>query len=149
MRCLQLVDAGDWKGLRDWVGPAAHPGRAPARRAGPVRDHDLADTNPMDLLARTKVPKAAARGVDPARVEKILVARTGLRASEALGVDVDGLTLTADDEHVTVHGKVGGPLRYASAQELRAKYNAAASENIGHGPRFRPRKLYRLSTRPP
>lgn len=23
VRCLQLVDAGDWKGLRDWVGPAA------------------------------------------------------------------------------------------------------------------------------
>jgi integrase len=98
------------------------------------------------------------------------IARTSVRASEALGVHVEDLTLTADDEPVTMHGKggrtrtillddpalvallrrylratgytrgplfraaknhIGGPLRYASAQELWAKYNAAASENVG------------------
>ncbi|MGE6955058.1 tyrosine-type recombinase/integrase, partial [Staphylococcus capitis] len=98
-----------------------------------------------------------------------LIARTGLRAGDALAVHVEDLTLTPDDEHVTVHGKggrsrtillddpalvvllrrylrvtgytrgplfraaknhVGGPLRYASAQELWAKYNAAAGEDI-------------------
>ncbi|MEU1813387.1 tyrosine-type recombinase/integrase [Micromonospora aurantiaca (nom. illeg.)] len=147
--------------------------------------HGLVDANPMDLLDRTQVPEAPPRGVDPARVEKVLaaipkrnlrdrvlftlIARTGVRAGEALGVHVEDLTLTADDEHVTVHGKggrsrtillddsilvallrrylratgythgplfrasknhIGGPLRYASAQELWAKYNRLAGEDI-------------------
>jgi integrase/recombinase XerD len=148
--------------------------------------HGLIDANPMDLLDRTQVPEPPPRGVDPARVEKVLaaigkrnlrdrvlftlIARTGARASEALGIHVEDLTLTADDEHVTVHGKggrsrtillddpalvallrrylratdyahgplfraaknhIGGPLRYASAQELWAKYNRLADEDIG------------------
>jgi integrase/recombinase XerD len=148
--------------------------------------HDLTDANPINKLDRVKVPEAPPRGVDPGRVAKVLaaipkqsprdrvlftlIARTGVRASEALGVHVDDLTLTPDDEHVTVHGKggrsrtillddehlvvllrrylratgytrgplfraaknhVGGPLRYASAHELWAKYNTAAGEDIG------------------
>jgi integrase/recombinase XerD len=148
--------------------------------------HSLTDSNPIALLDRVKVPEAPPRGVDPDHVDRVLavipkrnlrdrvlftlIARTGVRASEALGVHVEDLTLTPDDEHVTVHGKggrsrtillddpalvalirrylratgytrgplfraaknnVGGPLRYASAQELWAKYNAAAGENIG------------------
>jgi site-specific recombinase XerD len=148
--------------------------------------HGLIETNPIALLDRVKVAQAPPRGVDPARVEKILavipkpnlrdrvlftlIARTGLRAGEALGVHVEDLTLTPDDEHVTVHGKggrsrtillddpalvalihrhlratghtrgplfraaknhIGGPLRYASAQELWTKYNTAAGEDVG------------------
>lgn len=147
--------------------------------------HDLIDSNPFDKVERVKVPDAQPRGVDPARVDRVLaaipkknlrdrtlftlIARTGLRASEALGVHVEDLTLTPDDEHLTVHGKggrtrtillddpglvallrrhlrqsgytrgplfrarknhVGGPLRYTSAQEAWAKYNAVAGEDI-------------------
>jgi integrase/recombinase XerC/integrase/recombinase XerD len=147
--------------------------------------HDLIESNPAALLDRVKVPEAAPRGVDPERVDQVLaaipkinlrdrvlftlIARTGVRAGEALGVHIEDLTLTPDDEHVTVHGKggrsrtvllddpalvallrrylrqsgctrgplfraaknhIGGPLRYASAQELWAKYNAAAGEDI-------------------
>ncbi|MBV9140174.1 MAG: site-specific integrase [Pseudonocardiales bacterium] len=90
-----------------------------------------------------------------------LLSTTGMRIGEALAIDVDGLDLTHDDEHVTAlakggrrctillddptlvcllrrylkargyrHGPlfraeknyVGGPLRYASAQQLWAKY---------------------------
>jgi site-specific recombinase XerD len=174
---------------------AAIAGRAPATRARKqaavaaflrwAHRHGLTDTNPAALVDRVKVPEARPRGVDSDRVEKILavipkrnlrdrvlftlIARTGVRASEALGVHVEDLTLTPDDEHVAVHGKggrsrtillddpalvallrrylravgytrgplfraakhhIGGPLRYASAQELWAKYNATASENL-------------------
>jgi integrase/recombinase XerD len=147
--------------------------------------HGLVDANPIALLDRVKVPEPGPRGVDPARVDKVLaaipkrslrdrvlftlIARTGVRASEALGVHVEDLTLTPDDEHVTVYGKggrsrtillddsalvalirrylrvtgytrgplfraaknnIGGSLRYASAQALWAKYNAAAAEDV-------------------
>jgi len=170
-------------------------GRAPATRARKQAAvaaflrlvtsprHD--ESNPIALIDRVNVPAARPRGVYPARVDKVLaviprrnlrdrvlftlIARTRVRASEVLGVHVEDLTLTPDDEHVTVHGKggrsrtillddpalvalirrylrvtgyargplfraaknyVGGPLRYASAQELWAKYNTVAGDDI-------------------
>jgi integrase/recombinase XerD len=64
--------------------------------------------------------------VDPARIDKVLAViprhrlrdrvlfgflkYTGVRASEGLGLYVEDLTLTADDEHVRIHGK-GGRIR--------------------------------------
>ncbi len=147
--------------------------------------HELIAANPSVLLERVKVPEAKPRGVEPDQVDAVLaaiprtklrdrvlftlIARTGLRASEALGIYIEDITLTPDDEHVTVSGKggrtrtvllddpalvtmlrrylretgytrgplfraaknhVGGPLRYASAQELWAKYNTAAGQDI-------------------
>ena len=98
-----------------------------------------------------------------------LIASTGLRASEALGVHTDDLSMATDDEHLSVVGKgdkqrtillddpallallrrylrhsghqhgplfraakngIGGPLRYASAEQLWRKYCAAAGERI-------------------
>jgi integrase/recombinase XerC/integrase/recombinase XerD len=187
------VDQVDVKALRAYFG--ALEDRAPATRARKqaavaaflrrCHRHGLIHTNPIALLDRVKVPEALPRGVDPARVDKVLavipkrnlrdrvlftlIARAGVRASEALGVHVEDLTLTPDDEHVTVHGKggrsrtillddpalvalirrylratrythgplfraaknhIGGPLRYASAQELWTKYNQLAGETI-------------------
>jgi integrase/recombinase XerC/integrase/recombinase XerD len=104
------------------------------------------------------VPEAPPRGVDPVRVEKILtvipkrslrdrvlftlIARTGVRASEALGVHVEDLTLTPDDEHVTVHGK-GGRSRTILFDDpalvaLIRRYLRAT--RYAHGPLFRAAK---------
>ena len=85
--------------------------------------HDALDGNPLDRFDRVKVPERRPRGVDPARVERVaaaipkrnlrdrvlfdLIRTTGLRAGEALGVHLEDLTLTPDDEHVTVRGKGG------------------------------------------
>src|SRR6266536_3434261 len=100
---------------------------------------------------------AQPRGVDPDRVERILavipkrnlrdrvlftlIARTGARASEALGVH-DDLTLTPDDEHVTVHGK-GGRSRTILLDDpalvaLIRRYLRAT--RYAHGPLFRAAK---------
>src|SRR5262249_34208401 len=74
-----------------------------------------------DGLGRARPPRARAVGREP--VEEILkvipaaqqrdrllfrlIFETGLRVSEALGVHLEDLDLTADDEHLSVLGKGG------------------------------------------
>jgi integrase/recombinase XerD len=83
--------------------------------------HDLLDADPMTKIDRVVAPQRQPRGVAPARVRRVLdripkrklrdrvlfelIAATGLRAAEALGVYVEDLDLTPDDEHLTVTGK--------------------------------------------
>ena len=85
------------------------------------RTHDLLDADPMATLERIAAPQRQPRGVDPARVQRVLdaiprtrlrdrvlfglIASTGLRASEALGVHTDDLSMATDDEHLSVVGK--------------------------------------------
>lgn len=108
-------------------------GQAPATRARKraavgeflawVRRNEHMSTDPMALIGPVSVPQRLPRGVEPGRVQRVLdvipkhklrdrvlftlIASTGLRASEALGVYVEDLTLTPDDEHLTVTAKGG------------------------------------------
>lgn len=84
-------------------------------------EHIAAD--PMARLARVRLAPPPPRGVGAAVVEKVfaaipasqprdrllfrLIAETGLRVSEALGLYVEDLDLTTDDEHLRVKGKGG------------------------------------------
>lgn len=77
--------------------------------------------NPMDRMERVHRAPAQPRGVPRARVEKVLSAipvqrkrdrllfrlifETGLRVGEALGIHVEDLDLSPDDEHLSVLGK--------------------------------------------
>ncbi len=121
-----------------------------------TRDRIAAD--PMVKVARVRLPDPAPRGVPRARVEAIfaaiprerrrdrllfrLVYATGLRIGEALGLHVEDLDLTPDDERLRVLGK-GGRRRTillddpALVQELRA-YLAATKYK--HGALFRAAK---------
>jgi len=84
---------------------------------------DLLPADPMAKLERISVPERAPRGVPPTVVARVLdtipkrnlrdrvlfgvIAATGLRAAEALGIYVTDLELARDDEHLTVRGKGG------------------------------------------
>ncbi len=84
---------------------------------------DLLPADPMAELERISVPERSPRGVPPAVVVRVLdtipkrdlrdrvlfgvIAATGLRAAEALGIYVTDLELARDDEHLTVRGKGG------------------------------------------
>lgn len=81
------------------------------------------DADPARRVGRVKLPPPAPRGVQVGHVEKVLaqipaantrgrllftlIYKTGLRASEALGVHVEDLDMRQDDEHLTVLGKGG------------------------------------------
>lgn len=83
--------------------------------------HDLLDADPMTKIERVAPPRRQPRLVDPGRVRRVLdvipkrklrdrvlfelIAATGLRASEALGIYIEDLDLRPDDEHLTVTGK--------------------------------------------
>ncbi len=85
--------------------------------------NDLIDSDPMAKVERVRMQPPQPRGVDADRVEKVLkgippgkkrdrllfrlIYQTGMRVSEALGLYVEDLDLTPDDEHVTVAGKGG------------------------------------------
>jgi len=84
---------------------------------------DLLPADPMAELERISVPERSPRGVPPVVVARVLdtipkrnlrdrvlfgvIAATGLRAAEALGIYVTDLELARDDEHLTVRGKGG------------------------------------------
>lgn len=86
---------------------------------------DLIAATPMTRIDRVQLDPPQPRGLPRAQVEAILqqipstrqrdrvlfrlIFETGLRVSEALGLYVEDLDLTTDDEHVTVIGK--GSLR--------------------------------------
>jgi len=85
----------------------------------------MIESNPIALIDRVKVPEARPRGVDPARVDRILavipkrnlrdrvlftlIARTGVRASEALGVHVEDLTSPPTTNTSPCTAKAAGP----------------------------------------
>lgn len=187
---VEAIDAGALRGFLSAISGQAKATRARKQAALAsflrwCRTHDLLDADPMATLERIAAPQRQPRGVDPARVQRVLdaiprtrlrdrvlfglIASTGLRASEALGVHTDDLSMATDDEHLSVVGKgdkqrtillddpallallrrylrhsghqhgplfraakngIGGPLRYASAEQLWRKYRAAAGERI-------------------
>jgi len=85
--------------------------------------HGYIAANPMLRIERVRLDPPAPRGVKRAQVEAILavipprqvrdrllfrlILETGLRVSEALGLYVEDLDLTRDDEHLRVVGKGG------------------------------------------
>ena len=116
------------------------------------------DATPMARTDRVRLDPPRPRGLPRAQIEAILraiprgkprdrvlfrlIAGTGLRAGEAIGLYVEDLTLTPDDEHLTVAGK-GGHRRTVLlddarlVRELRAYLRQAGYR---HGPLFRAEK---------
>lgn len=84
-------------------------------------EHDLIDDNPMLCINRVRLEPPIPKAVPRAQVEQILagipkahlrdyllfrlVYETGMRISEALGVYVEDIDLTLDDERIRVTGK--------------------------------------------
>jgi len=117
--------------------------------------NDLIESDPSQKIMKTKVDAPMPRGVKPEDVEKVLkkipkerardrllfglIYSTGLRASEALGIHVEDVDLSLDDEHILIHGK-GGHTRRVLLQDrkllkrLKAYLNETGYE---HGPLFR------------
>jgi len=118
--------------------------------------HDLIPANPMLKLERIAVPEALPRPLDDRIVRKILdaiprknlrdrllftlIAETGCRISEALGIYVEDLLLTPDDEQIVIRGK-GGRSRtvmlYAAPQTLRLLRRYLRASGIRSGALFR------------
>jgi len=117
--------------LRAFVASLAH--LSPASRArkqaalasflGWAYRHALIDVMPMARVERVRLDPPTPRGLKRFQIEAILTAipaaqrrdrllfrlifETGLRVSEALGLYVEDIDLTRDDEHVSVRGKGG------------------------------------------
>ena len=84
---------------------------------------DLIDSDPMGRVSRVRLKPPSPRGVTPELVERVLaqiparkrrdrllfrlIYETGMRAGEALGLHVEDLDLSRDDERVRVAGKGG------------------------------------------
>jgi len=85
--------------------------------------HEWIDVMPMARVERVRLDPPAPRGLMRPQIEAILTAipaaqrrdhllfrlifETGLRVSEAVGIYVEDIDLTRDDEHVSVRGKGG------------------------------------------
>lgn len=156
----------DAAALRDYFGGLAH--LSPATRARKqaalasflgwaVRQDRLA-ADPMAKVARVRLPDPAPRGLKRAEIERIfraipraqgrdrllfrLIYATGLRIGEALGIHVEDVDLTPDDERLGVLGK-GGRRRTiliddpALVKQLRAYLKETGYR---HGPLFRAAK---------
>jgi len=114
--------------------------------------------DPMAKLGRVRLAPPPPRGVEKKTVEKVLVAipasqprdrllfrliaATGLRVSEALGLYVEDLDLTADDEHLRVKGK-GGRHRTLLLDDpalVRQLRTYLRKHGYRHGPLFRAAK---------
>lgn len=98
------------------------------------------------------------RGVGPGTVSKVLaaipatqprdrflfrlIAETGLRVSEALGLYVEDLEMTPDDEHLRVEGKVGRhrTLLLDDPTLVRQLRTYLSKNGYRHGPLFRAAK---------
>jgi integrase/recombinase XerD len=152
--------------LRGFLSTRAH--LAPATRArtqaalssflGWAYRHDLIDANPMGRIERVKLDAPAPRGLPRTQIEAILacipatkkrdrllfrlLAETGLRPGELLGLHVEDLDLTPDDEHLSVLGK-GGRRRTVLLDDGRlVKDLRSYLKRTGyrHGPLFRAEK---------
>ena len=152
-------------------------GRAPASRARIQASvnaflkwcyrHDLVPANPMAKLDRVKLPEPHPRGLDPKVIRKVLdaiprqnlrdrllftlVAETGLRIAEALGIYREDLVLTPDDEQIVIRGK-GGRTRtvmlYAAPESLRLLQRYLRETRIASGALFRGDPARGGTTRP-
>lgn len=123
-----------------------------ARRQGHL------SSDPMASVARVRPEPPRPRSVGRGPVEEILkvipvaqrrdrllfrlIFETGLRVSEALGVHLEDLDLTADDEHLSVLGK-GGQRRTVlldDANLVRQLRAYLKQTGYRHGPLFRAEK---------
>ncbi len=129
--------------------------------------HDLIPANPMQKLDRIKVPEYFPRPVDARIIRKVLdaippqslrdrllftlIAETGLRVTEALGVYREDLVLTPDDEQIVVRGK-GGRTRtvmlYAAPESLKLLSRYLRETRITSGALFRGNPARGGSNRP-
>lgn len=114
--------------------------------------------DPMARLERVRLIPPPPRGVGRDAVERVLatipasqprdrllfrlIAETGLRVSEALGLYVEDLDMTADDEHLRVKGK-GGRHRTLLLDDpalVRQVRTYLRKNGYQHGPLFRAAK---------
>lgn len=129
--------------------------------------HDLIPSNPMLKLPRTRVPEGLPRPVPLTTIRKVLdaipksnlrdrllftlIAETGLRAGEALGIYHEDLLLTPDDEQIIIRGK-GGQRRtvmlYAAPRSLKLLRRYLRESGIKSGALFRGDPRRGGSTRP-
>jgi site-specific recombinase XerD len=119
---------------------------------------DLIAATPMTRIDRVQLDPPQPRGLPRAQVEAILrliprtkprdrvlfrlIFETGLRVSEAIGLYVEDLDLTSDDEHVTVTGK-GKQRRTVLLDDQRLVTDLRAylrQTGYRHGPLFRAEK---------
>ncbi len=118
--------------------------------------HDLIPSNPMLKLQRTRVPEGLPRPVPLTTIRKVLdaipknnlrdrllftlIAETGLRVGEALGIYYEDLVLTPDDEQIVIRGK-GGQRRtvmlYAAPRSLKLLRRYLRQSGIKSGALFR------------
>lgn len=122
---------------------------------------EIIPADPMSRVERTKLPDPAPRGLPPGTATQILAAiprgrdrdrllfrlvyTTGVRISEALGIHIEDLDLTLDDERVTVTGKgnrrrtilLDDPVLIADLRRYLTR------RSYRHGPVFRAEKNYR------
>jgi site-specific recombinase XerD len=119
---------------------------------------DLIESTPMARIDRVHLAPPQPRGVPRVQIEAILqviprtkprdrvlfrlIFETGLRVGEAIGLYVEDLDLTPDDEHVTVMGK-GSQRRTILLDDLRLVRDLRAylrQTDYRHGPLFRAEK---------
>jgi integrase/recombinase XerD len=152
--------------LRAFFATIAH--LAPATRArkeaaiasflGWAYRHDLIPGNPMGKVERVHLEPPTPRGIPLGQVDAILavipaqcrrdrllfrlIAELGLRVGEALGLQVEDVDLTPDDEHLSVLGK-GGRRRTVliDGDSLVAQLRTYLRHTgYRHGPLFRAEK---------
>lgn len=120
--------------------------------------HDHIDANPMARLDRVHLDPPMPRGLPPSQVEHLLgtipssakrdrllfglITRCGLRVGEALGLYIEDLDLTPDDEHLVVHGKGGcqRPVLIDDDRLVRQLHAYLRETGYRHGPLFRAAK---------
>jgi len=120
--------------------------------------HEVIDVTPMARVERVHLDPPGPRGLKRAQIERILAAipttqyrdrllfrlifETGLRVGEALGLYVDDLDLTCDDEHIGVRGKGGRPrtILLDDASVVRTLRAYLRRMGYTHGPLFRAAK---------
>jgi site-specific recombinase XerD len=120
--------------------------------------HDLLAANPMEKIDRVKREPPLPRGLAREKVEAILAAmpprqqrdrllfrlilEIGLRVGEALGLHVEDLILTPDDERIHVVGKGGKPrtVLLDDSRLVRQLRTYLKETGYRHGPLFRAAK---------
>jgi len=125
------------------------------------------ERNPAEHLQSVRVPQPYPRAIDDGAIEKILraippdnlrdrllftlVAETGVRISEALGIFREDVALAPDDEKIAVRGK-GQTSRtvmlYAAPQSLVLLRRYLVVSKIASGPLFRGNWRRRGSSQP-
>lgn len=114
------------------------------------------ERDPSQSLQAVRVPQPYPRAVDDSSIQRVLdsipadqlrdrllftlVAETGVRISEALGIYREDINLLPDDEKIAIRGK-GGQTRtvmlYAAPRTLALLRRFLAASRIASGPLFR------------